>query len=67
MKPATNKGKVTSNGTLVTDEEHSTIKVPKSSCDDESYEFPDNFEQETNECSYQNDPNASMQPTPVYI
>ena len=59
---ATDKAKVAVNSTLATD----TFKVPKSSCDDESYEFPIDLEQATDKSTYQNDPTTSMQPNPAY-
>ena len=64
-KPAVDKTKMAFSGTLVTDGE-STIKIPKSSCDDETYEIPDNLEQATDASRYQTDPITIMQPNPAY-
>ena len=58
MDEATDKAKVAFNSTIATD----TIKVPKSTCGDESHKFPDNLEQATDTSTYQNDP----QPNPAY-
>ena len=64
-KPAIDWTKVAFSGTLVSDGE-STIKIPNSSCDDETYEIPDNLEQATDASRYQTDPITIMQPNPAY-
>ena len=64
-KPATDEASVSLHNTLMTDRE-STIKTPKSSCDDENYEFPDNMGQTASTSRYQSNPGATMQSNPAY-
>ena len=44
----------------------STIKVPASSCNDENYEFPDNFVPPKNKARYASNPLTPMQANPSY-
>ena len=64
-KPVTDNAKVALSNTLTTDGD-SIIKEPKSTCDDENYEFPDNLPA-TSANRYQSNPmNTSMQANPAY-
>ena len=64
-KPATDEARVAFHNRLITDRE-STIKTPKSSCDDENYEFPDNMGQAASASRYQSKPGTTMQSNPAY-
>ena len=65
-KPATDKARMAFSRRLMT-EGDSTIKVPKISCDDDTYEIPDNLEQATgNGSRYHTNPITIMQPNPAY-
>ena len=64
-KPATDEARVSFHNKLMTDGE-STIKLPKSSCDDENYEFPDNMEKAASASRYQSNPGTIMQSNPAY-
>jgi len=52
--------------TAVSMPKESTIKVPASSCNDENYEFPDNFVPPKNKARYASNPLTPMQPNPSY-
>ena len=57
---------ITLSTAIITVRESTVIKVPKSSCDDENYKFPDNTEQAESASRYQSSPGTTMQPNPAF-
>ena len=65
-KTATDEARMAFSSTLITGRD-STIKESKISCNDETYEIPDNLEQATgNGSRYQTNPITIMQSNPAY-
>ena len=68
-KKSTARNEVSATGPIVTDTSlprDSTIKGTTSECNDENYEYPENFNSEKDNVRYQRNPGASLQMNPAY-
>ena len=68
-KQSTVRNEISATGPIVTDTSlprDSTIKGSTSRCDDENYEYPEDFNSGKDNVRYQSNPGASLQMNPAY-